>query len=161
MLKKFYTRLLLHPQIKKVRTNELETIEKAEKIILSILNNTIQIYKWGNGKNRILLVHGWEGHVGNFSDIIEKLLKTDFTIYAFDGPGHGNSSGGKNIMFEYLDTVDKIITRLAIKNIVSHSFGSVVTTFALSQIPNHKINRYVLLTTLHTFSDYVSNISEK
>ena len=158
--KKFYNRLL-HPQIKKIRPNEIETLEKAEKEILSILKNTIQLYKWGNGKNKVLLVHGWEGHAGNFSDIIEELLLADFTIYAFDGPGHGNSSGGKNIMFEYLDTVDKIITRLAIKNIVSHSFGSVVTTFALSQIPNHKIDRYVLLTTPHTFSNYVSNISEK
>jgi predicted alpha/beta hydrolase family esterase len=64
-------------------------------------------------------------------------------------------------MFEYLDMVDKIITKLDIKNIVSHSFGSVVTTFALSQIPSHKIDRYVLLTTPHTFSNYVSNISRK
>lgn len=158
--KKFYNRLL-HPQIKKTRQNELDTLEKSEKAILSILNNNIQLYKWGNGKNKILLIHGWEGQAGNFSDIIEKLLTANFTIYAFDGPGHGNSSGGKNIMFEYLDTVDKIITKLDIKNIVSHSFGSVVTTFALSQIPNHKIDKYVLLTTPHTFSNYVSNISEK
>lgn len=158
--KKFYNRLL-HPQVKKIRTHELETLEKAEKEVLSIQNNNIQLYKWGNGENKILLVHGWEGQAGNFSDIIEKLLVENFTIYSFDGPGHGNSSGGKNIMFEYLDTVDKVITKLDIKNIVSHSFGSVVTTFALSQIPNHKIEKYVLLTTPHTFRNYVLNISGK
>jgi pimeloyl-ACP methyl ester carboxylesterase len=158
--KKFYNRLV-HPQIKKIRANELETLEKSEKEVLSIQNNNIQLYKWGNGENKILLVHGWEGQSGNFSNIIEKLLVENFTIYSFDGPGHGNSSGGKNIMFEYLDMVDKIITKLDIKNIVSHSFGSVVTTFALSQIPSHKIDRYVLLTTPHTFSNYVSNISRK
>ena len=71
--KKFYNRLL-HPQIKKIRPNEIETLEKAEKEILSILKNTIQLYKWGNGKNKVLLVHGWEGHAGNFSDIIEYIL---------------------------------------------------------------------------------------
>jgi pimeloyl-ACP methyl ester carboxylesterase len=158
--KKFYNRLF-HPQVKKIRVNELETLEKSEKEVLSIQNNNIQLYKWGNGENKILLVHGWEGQSGNFSGIIEKLLVENFTIYSFDGPGHGNSTGGKNIMFEYLDMVDNIITKLDIKNIVSHSFGSVVTTFALSQIPNHKIDRYVLLTTPHTFSSYVSNISGK
>jgi pimeloyl-ACP methyl ester carboxylesterase len=158
--KKFYNRLL-NPQIKKIRKNELETLKKAEKKVLIIQNNKIQLYKWGNGENKILLVHGWEGQAGNFSYLIEKFLVENFTIYSFDGPGHGNSSKGKNVMFEYLDTVDKIITKLDIKNIVSHSFGSVVTTFALSQIPNHKIDSYVLLTTPYTFSNYVSNISKK
>lgn len=158
--KKFHYRLL-HPQIKKMRKNETEILAKAEKEIFSINNNNIQLYKWGNSEKKILLVHGWEGQAGNYSELIEKLLVENYTVYSFDGPGHGNSSGGKNIMYEYLDTVDKIITKLDVRNIVSHSFGSVVTTYSLSQIPNHKIDRYVLLTTPHTFSNYVSNISEK
>jgi hypothetical protein len=45
--KKFYNRLV-HPQIKKIRANELETLEKSEKEVLSIQNNNIQLYKWVN-----------------------------------------------------------------------------------------------------------------
>lgn len=158
--RKFYQRLL-HPQIKKKRKNEIDVLTKAEKEIISINNNNIQLYKWGNNEKKILLIHGWEGQAGNYSDLIEKLLANNYTVYSFDGPGHGKSSGGKNIMFDYLDTVDKVITKLDVRKIVSHSFGSVVTTYALSQIPNYKIDRYVLLTTPHTFSNYVSNISKK
>lgn len=158
--KKFYYRLL-HPQVKKMRENELAVLAKAEKEFLSINNNNIQLYKWGNSEKKILLIHGWEGQAGNYSDIVGKLLEYNYTIYSFDGPGHGNSTGGKNIMFEYLDTVDKVITKLNVRKIVSHSFGSVVTTFSLTQIPNYKVDKYVLLTTPHTFGNYVSNISEK
>jgi pimeloyl-ACP methyl ester carboxylesterase len=158
--KKFHYRLL-HPQKKKKRKNEIDILEKAKKEFLSINNNRIQLYKWGDFEKKILLVHGWEGHAGNYADLIEKLLVENYTVYSFDGPGHGNSSGGKNVMFEYLFTVDKVITMLDVRNIVSHSFGSVVTTYALSQIPHHKIDRYVLLTTPHTFSKYVYNASKK
>lgn len=73
----------------------------------------------GNSEKKILLVHGWEGQAGNYSELIEKLLVENYTVYSFDGPGHGNSSGGKNIMYEYLDAVDKIITKLDVRNIVS------------------------------------------
>ncbi|GAA5225005.1 alpha/beta fold hydrolase [Membranihabitans marinus] len=158
--KKFYNRLL-HPQIRKNRSHEIATLAKADKKFININNNDIQIYKWGNGDKKILLVHGWEGQAGNYADIVEQLLDNHYTVYAFDGPGHGNSSGGKNIMFEYADTLDKIITKLEIRKIVSHSFGSVVTIYGLNQIPSYKIDRYVLLTMPHSFNNYVSNISNK
>ena len=158
--KRFYHRLL-HPQIKKMQKQEVDVLAKDEKEMLSINNNNIQLYKWGNAEKKILLVHGWEGQAGNYSDLIEKLLVHQYTVYAFDGPGHGNSSGGKNIMYDYLDLVAVIITKLTIKNIVSHSFGSVVSTYSLAKIPHHKIEKIVLLTTPHTFSNYLLNISQK
>jgi len=139
----------------------LATLAKAEKEMIEINNNKIQLYKWGNSKKKILLVHGWEGQAANFSEIIEELLLSNYTIYSFDGPGHGQSTGGSNIMFEYRDSVKFIIEKFDVNQIVSHSFGSVVTTYALSQLPNHKIDRYVLLTTPWTFRGYVSNISNQ
>jgi len=158
--KKFYSKLL-NPQIRKNREYELATLEKAVKSTVLVNSNEIQLYRWGESENKILLVHGWEGQAANYSEIIEKLLIENYTIYSFDGPGHGKSKGGNNIMFEYRDSVKFIIEKLNINQIVSHSFGSVVTTYALSQLPNHKIKRYVLLTTPWTFKSYVYNISSK
>jgi pimeloyl-ACP methyl ester carboxylesterase len=152
---------LLNPQQKKKRQIEIETLANANKETISINGNKIQCYKWGNNEDSVLLIHGWEGNAGNYSEIVLKLLENNYSVYAFDGPGHGQSSGGKNVMFEYLDTVQHFISKWDIKKIISHSFGSVVTTYALSLIPNHTIDKYILLTTPHTFKDYVGNISNK
>lgn len=156
--KKLYHHLL-NPQVRAMKEKDREVLAKAEKEILTIHNNSIYLYTWGSTGDKILLVHGWEGNAGNYSYLIEQLLANQYMVYAFDAPGHGNSSGGANVMFEFINTVKTIITQLGIKKVISHSFGSVATTYSLAQLPDHKIDKYVLLTTPCTFRSYVSNIS--
>ena len=70
-------RTLTNPQIKKLRKHELELLDKAQKKKIRFGEFDIQTYKWGNEANeKILLIHGWEGQAGNFTDIIH-----DFHIH--------------------------------------------------------------------------------
>jgi pimeloyl-ACP methyl ester carboxylesterase len=156
----FAYKKLTNPQVRKLRENELITLDKAEKERMRFKEFDIQLYSWKGGDKKILLIHGWEGQAGNFSDIIEQLLSNGYTVYAFDGPSHGYSSKGKTSLFEFSDLVGTLIQKNNIKLLISHSFGGVATTFALYNNSNLQIDKYVLLTTPDKFIERIDEVSE-
>ncbi len=153
---------LTHPQVYKLREHEVEILAKAEKSLYAFNDFDIQMYKWGNGTEKILLVHGWEGQAGNFSDLIERLLHKNVTVWAFDGPAHGGSSKGKGetSLFEFAELVGVLIGELAVSKLVSHSFGGVATTYSLSKYPQLKIDKYALFTTPNRFEDRINDVAK-
>jgi pimeloyl-ACP methyl ester carboxylesterase len=157
----FAYKQLTSPQIKKLRQNELETLDKAQKEIFKFYDFDIQTYRWGNGDKRVLLIHGWEGQAGNFSDLVERLLKENYTIYAFDGPSHGFSSKGQTSLFEFSELVGVLIKKYGVSKLVSHSFGGVATTFGLSDYPEIEIEKYVLLTVPDRFLERIEDVSQR
>ena len=144
-----------------IRPHEKVQLEQAEKESFAYLDFTIQLYQWGKGKKHILLVHGWEGHAGNFADLIPRLIEEDFTVHAFDGPAHGASSKGPTSSFEFTDLVETLIRKFDITHVVSHSFGSVATLIALGLHPEVKIDRYVGFTVPNKFRERLEEITAK
>ena len=106
---------LTNPQIRKLRENELRTINTAEKENFLFQGFDIKLYTWKGGNKKILLIHGWEGQAGNFSDLIDSLLKVGYTIYSFDAPSHGFSSKGKTSLFEFTELVGVLIKRFEVQ----------------------------------------------
>ncbi|MGB3464073.1 MAG: alpha/beta hydrolase [Cyclobacteriaceae bacterium] len=151
---------LTNPQIKKLRTHELETLEKAEKESLDFKGFQIQTYCWRGGDKEVMLVHGWEGQAGNFSDLVNRLLSVGYTIRAFDGPSHGFSSKGRTSLFEFTELVGVLIRKYKAKNLISHSFGGVATTYALYANKDLSIDKYVLLTTPDRFVERIEDVSK-
>jgi pimeloyl-ACP methyl ester carboxylesterase len=150
---------LSNPQIKKLRPNELSVLDRSEKEKFTFGDFEIQTYKWQGGDKKVLLIHGWEGQAGNFAELIEKLVANHFTVYAFDGPSHGFSSKGPTSLFEFTQLVGVLIRKYEVSKLVSHSFGGVATTFALSNNLDLKIDKYVLLTTPDTFLERIEDVS--
>jgi pimeloyl-ACP methyl ester carboxylesterase len=155
----FAYKQLTNPQVRKLRENELLSLDKAEKQSFPFKGFDIQLYTWKGGDKTILLIHGWEGQAGNFADLIESLLKEGYTIYAFDGPSHGFSSKGNTSLFEFTELVGVLIQKFKVKNLVSHSFGGVATTYALFKNQELQIDKYVLLTTPDKFSERIDDVS--
>lgn len=151
---------LTNPQIRKLRENELETIHKAQTEDFPFMGFNIKLYTWGSGSRKVLLIHGWEGQAGNFSDIIEQLLENDYTVYAFDAPSHGFSSKGSTSLFEFTELVGVLIRKHKVHKLVSHSFGGVATTYALFNNKDLEIDTYILLTTPDTFLERINDVAE-
>lgn len=152
---------LTNPQTKKLRDYELEFLDKAEKSKIDFRGFDIQTYKWGKVTDeKILLIHGWEGQAGNFTDLIKNLLEENYYVISFDGPSHGFSSKGPTSLFEFSDLVGKMIGDFDCKKLVSHSFGGVATTFALFNNLNLEIDKYALLTTPDKFAQRIDDIAE-
>lgn len=151
---------LTNPQVRKLRDNELNTLDKSEKESFKFKGFDIQLYTWTGGEKEILLIHGWEGQAGNFSDLIELLLEDGYTVHSFDGPSHGFSSKGGTSLFEFAELVGVLIKKYKIKLLVSHSFGGVATTYALFNNPDLLIEKYVLITTPDKFVERINDVSE-
>jgi len=150
-------RTLMNPQVRKLRKHELDFLAQAEKRIIKHRGLDIQTYRWGNALDeKILLIHGWEGQAGNFTDVVQKLLESQYYILAFDAPSHGFSSKSKTSLFEFGDFVEYIIKDFNCKKLISHSMGGVMTTYALFKNQDLRIDKYVLLTTPDKFTEKIS-----
>jgi len=158
----YFTKLaydkLANPQVRKLRENEMEVLNKAKTGNFVFNNFNIRTYEWGEEGDKILLIHGWEGQAGNFSDLIEKLLINGFKVIAFDGPSHGFSSKGETSLLEFSELVGTLIKEYNVTKLMSHSFGGVATTYALYNDPTIEIEKYVLLTTPDKFSERIEDI---
>lgn len=157
----FAYKQLTNPQLSKLRSHELEVLEKSKKENLPFKGFDIQLYTWQGGTDKVLLIHGWEGQAGNFADIIEKLQTQNYTIYAFDAPSHGFSSKGKTSLFEFTELVSVLIRKFGVSKLISHSFGGVATTYALFSNPDLYIEKYILLTTPDKFSERIADVSQQ
>ncbi|MGH1365953.1 MAG: alpha/beta fold hydrolase [Calditrichia bacterium] len=152
---------LTSPQVRKLRERELAVLDKAKRETLPFKDFDIQLYEWTGGPDTVLLVHGWEGQAGNFSDLVERLLEKNYTVIAFDGPSHGFSSGGKTSLFEFTELVSDLLARYKMNKIISHSFGGVATAFALHSNPDIEIEKYCLLTTPDRFLDRIEDVAKQ
>lgn len=161
LMVKLAYKTLTNPQIKKLRKHELQFLDTAQKKKIPFGDFSIQTYEWGmRGDEKILLIHGWEGQAGNFTDIIQVLLKNNYHVIAFDAPSHGFSSTGKTSLFEFSDLVAKMIKEQGCKKLISHSFGGVATTYALFRNPDIQINKYLLLTTPDSFKQRIDDVAK-
>ena len=153
---------LTHPQVYKLRDHELITLNKANQSEMEYKDFKIKTYAWNESgsKEALLLIHGWEGQAGNFSDLIEELIKADYRVYSFDGPSHGFSSKGSTSLFEFIELVNVLIEKYAVKNLISHSFGGVATSYVLSANQSLHIDKYLLFTTPDKFSQRIDFVAE-
>lgn len=149
---------ITNPQIRKLRENELEILEQSKKEIFEFKDFKIQTYQWGDKGETILLIHGWEGQAGNFSDMVYKLVEAGYKVRAFDGPSHGFSSKGRTSLLEFSELIGVLIKKYNAKKLISHSFGGVATTYALWKNPEIEIDKYLLLTTPNRFLDRIDYV---
>jgi len=160
MMSNLAYKVLTNPQVKKLRAHESVMLDKAKKAKIKFGEFDIQTYEWGNSKHeKILLIHGWEGQAGNFTDLIKGLLDKEYHVIAFDGPSHGFSSRGSTSLFEFSGLIGTMIKKYQSKKLVSHSFGGVATTFALFNNQDIEIDKYVLLTTPDKFTQRINDVA--
>lgn len=78
----------------KLKPKQEQFLQTAEKSSFSAAGvEHIQVYKWGDGSKKLLLLHGWQSHTFRWIKYIFALKDLDYTIYCYDAPAHGNSSG--------------------------------------------------------------------
>lgn len=150
-----------NPQIRKLRDREIEVLNSSNQSTILFNNFKIRTYEWKGSNDKILLIHGWEGQAGNFTDLIQQLRQKDFHIFAFDAPSHGFSSRGKTDFFEFGDLVAKLIKEYKVKKLISHSFGGVATTYALFNNLEIEIEKYGLFTTPDKFIERIEDVSKQ
>jgi pimeloyl-ACP methyl ester carboxylesterase len=116
----------------------------------------IQAYRFGNGPKKVLFLHGWQSHTFRWKAYIDALDKEEYTIYAFDAPGHGLSGGSYlNVPF-YGEIITQLIETIGdVHAVVGHSLGGFSTLYMLHQKPNVRVGRAILMAPPGEANDFI------
>ncbi len=139
-------RVFCFPFRPKLKGHQRAFLEAARHDRISVAGNDIQLYKWGVGKRKVLLMHGWQSHSFRWKAYVEAFPLDQFTIYAFDAPGHGLSSGSFLTVPLYSTVVERLSQQLGeIDTIVAHSLGGFTALYTLARHPRLPVQKLALL----------------
>lgn len=117
----------------------------------------VRVWSWGVGP-RVLLVHGWSGHAGQLTALVDPLLAAGFSVMAFDAPAHGHSPGRRLTLPLYVRVLHQVAAATGeLHALVAHSFGAAVAAQALRE--GLAVERAVFLAPPNDLRDYVGEFS--
>ena len=141
-------KLFCYPIRPTLAKNHKAFLDAARSETFVINKDKIQVYKWGNGPKKILFVHGWQSHSFRWKSYVESLSGNEYTLYAFDAPGHGNSGGSMLHLPMFTEVIDFFISKKGpFDAIVGHSLGCFAIIYSLYKQPKHTNAKLVILGT--------------
>lgn len=109
----------------------------------------INCYKLGDENNPlVILVHGWDSNAGSMSQIATHLVQNGKKVVLFNLPGHAFYKSDSTNLLECRMALTAVLNKIDPKvpfSLVSHSFGSAVSAYALSK-SNYEVDRLIFLT---------------
>lgn len=123
----------------------------------NIAEHTIQTYYWEGSGETVMLVHGWESNTWRWHMLIQKLTEANYTIIAFDGPGHGNSSGDYLHAPFYAEVLQSLLEVYKPKFLVGHSFGGMTVLYNEHLHPNILIEKIVTIGAPSEFQEIMAH----
>lgn len=128
----------------------------AERFTMSHKGFSIQGYRWGHGPRKVLFLHGWQSHTYRWKHYIEALAGDEYSIYSFDAPGHGLSSGKFLSVPLYSMLIEEFLfEHQDVDTVIGHSLGGFSLLYTLYRVPSAAVNRVVLLGTPGEASDFI------
>jgi pimeloyl-ACP methyl ester carboxylesterase len=131
IIKKVY-RAFFGPSKYEVKPADLEMIARGNNYQLPFEGGELAVTTWGEKGPAVLLMHGWGGARAQMTGFVEPLLAAGYRVVAYDQPAHGESDGKMTNVLEIAPTMDLVMKREGkFDAIIAHSFGTLITTFAL------------------------------
>lgn len=125
-------RLFLTPPRHAAPPHEREAVARAERVAFGHGGGVLRGFRMGAGP-AVLLVHGWGGRAGQMAPFASALATAGCTAIAFDGPGHGRSSGRLASVAHFADALADVASATGARAVVGHSMGGAAVTLALSR----------------------------
>jgi hypothetical protein len=125
-----------------VRFQQQQLLDEAETFTLqakdeffACRNLNFNGFKWGNGKHKLLVTHGWGSKAADFTEMITALQTIDdLQIIAFDAPGNGSSEGDLSNLLLYVEAIKSIITAFGEPDVfIGHSLGGIANVMAIKE----------------------------
>lgn len=149
--------LFQHPFRVKLKPHHYAFYDSAEKFDFTLHGETIQAYRWGYGAKKVLFVHGWQSHSFRWKNYIEALDKDRYTIYAFDAPAHGLSTGRFMTVPQYSEAIEKMIREIGKPDVVvGHSVGSFTAAYTFYHHPELAPHHMVALAMPSSASEFLN-----
>jgi pimeloyl-ACP methyl ester carboxylesterase len=125
--------MFCRPQSGKLKAHNMPFLNKADDLSFMHEGNLLKVYRWGKGRVKIALLHGWGDNSARWKHLVNYLRHEDCTIIALDAPAHG-ASGGKTLHIpKYSSAIKALAQRVGGFDVtVTHSFGGACAIYALS-----------------------------
>lgn len=131
VVKKVY-RAFFGPAKYEVKSTDEAVIARGKNYRLPFKDGELAVTTWGESGPTVLLMHGWGGARAQMTGFVEPLLAAGYRVVAYDQPAHGESDGMLTNLLEISPTMDLIMQREGTFDaIIAHSFGTIVTSYAL------------------------------
>ena len=143
----------------KINTKQQDFLDTAEVKDIDVDGETIKLYKWGEGPQAILCVHGWRSNTYRWRDYINTLVNKGCTVYSIDFPAHGNSEGRFWNLLKGEASIKASINKIGIVDtIISHSVGCFCSLYFCDQNPNLQPKKMVSLASAGRVHDFIYEV---
>ncbi|TNF92146.1 MAG: alpha/beta fold hydrolase [Gammaproteobacteria bacterium] len=106
------------------RSWEKDILQTAIRTDISIGRDNVASYCWGDSDKSVLLAHGWNSRASHFRNLILQLCDHGYRVIGFDAIGHGQSTGNKTNIMEYLAVMHAMHRHYGpFHSMIGHSFG--------------------------------------
>ncbi|MDB5022679.1 MAG: Alpha/beta hydrolase family protein [Mucilaginibacter sp.] len=125
-----------------VRFHQQQLLDEAEKFTLKAKDDyfahrelDFKGFKWGTGKYKVLITHGWGSKAADFAEMITALREIDnLEIIAFDAPGNGTSEGELSNLLLFIEAVKAIMLNYGSPDIfIGHSLGGMANMLVIKE----------------------------
>jgi len=131
IVKKVY-RAFFGPGKYEVKSTDEEIIARGNNSRIPFEGGELAVTTWGDNGPSVLLMHGWGGARTQMTSFVDPLLAAGYRVVAYDQPAHGESDGRTTNVLEIAPTMDLIAIREGkFDAIIAHSFGTLITSYAL------------------------------
>lgn len=158
----FAAKLFITPIKYKIPKRELQmdSNSKQTKITVTKIQKVVNIYDYGKGEKKVLLVHGWSGRGTQLVKIADLMVSLGYQVISFDAPAHGKSPGNSTIMIEFIESIHEI-DRLygPFEFAIGHSLGGMAILNAIKE--NFKINKSIIIGSGDVITDIVHDFTNK
>jgi len=126
-----------------LRQQQEQLLNEAEKFSLQVNDDyfamrklTFNGFKWGDGKHRVLLTHGWGSKASDWADVISALrILPDIQVIAFDAPGNGSSEGELSNLLLFAEAAKAIALAYGKPDVlIGHSLGAMANIKAAEEL---------------------------
>jgi pimeloyl-ACP methyl ester carboxylesterase len=125
-------KLFFTPMRARLRDEERAVLARGELFSLEVGGQRVVGRVWGAGPT-VFLMHGWGGHSGQMTPLVDPAVAAGFRIVALDLPGHGESAGSVSSLIHFASALVRAAALFRpLRGLVAHSFGAAAGTYAIS-----------------------------
>ena len=134
---------------------EQAAAERAARRWIELGKHRVAVYAWGAEDGpAVLFAHGWNGHGTQVAPMIDALTGAGFRVWAFDGLGHGESTGRTTNVVQLGELIGALAGLAgeagAVRGVIGHSLGGMAVSFALQEYRMERV-RVALLASPYSF----------
>lgn len=123
--------MFFRPRRRRITPPAVRDLE-ATRLEVGVDGERIAAWSWGTGP-AVLLVHGWEGHAGQFSPFVPSIVARGLRAVAIDMPAHGASTGSATNMIAFSRAIRAVADVVGgARAVIGHSLGGAATAVALA-----------------------------